>query len=124
MTTAQRSLKDARDVLLDRFRRNEAQAGREAALPGQLGPLDRGCRSQGRLDGEDRDNTLSMNYVQLIPVLVPAIQQQQAEIATLKAGRARFVPSLLSGGLGEGLALGLVPVGLMFAIRRRKAQQA
>jgi endosialidase-like protein len=46
------------------------------------------------------------------------IEQQEARLARLERGRAPIVSSLVSGGLG-GVALCLVPLGLIAAHRRR-----
>ena len=36
-------------------------------------------------EGKDKDKTLGLNYIELIPVLTKAIQEQQKEIDALKA---------------------------------------
>jgi hypothetical protein len=72
---------------------------------------------------------LGLNYAGLTPVLIKAIQEQQktierqdARIASLERARTPIVSSLFPGGF-EGLALGLVPLGLFVAWRRRKDQR-
>lgn len=67
---------------------------------------------------EDSSKTLAINYVQLVPVLVRAVQQQQAEITKLEHEPMPVVSSLLQGG-GGALALALVPLGFFAAWRRR-----
>jgi hypothetical protein len=50
------------------------------------------------------------------------IQQQGAQIAALEHGRAPVMSSFMSGGIGAGVALGLLPLGLITALRRRRKQ--
>jgi Chaperone of endosialidase len=77
---------------------------------------------------------LSLNYLGLQPVLIKAVQEQEktiqwqekalrgleARIALLEHGRAPVMSSFSFGNLGTGIALGLLPVGLIAASRRRK----
>jgi endosialidase-like protein len=72
---------------------------------------------------------LGINYNGLGPVLIKAIQEQQkmieaqqAQIARLERGRAPLISYVVPGSLG-GLALGLVPLGLV-AARRKRANQS
>jgi Chaperone of endosialidase len=71
---------------------------------------------------------LSINYTALLPVMIKAVQEQQkviegqqARIAKLEAGRAPVMSSVLGGRIGEGFVLGLVPLGLLVGLRRRRA---
>lgn len=73
---------------------------------------------------------LSINYVELLPVVIKAVQEQQAvirqqdaRIAALERERAPVTSSLFSGGLGGGLAAGLIPLGLIVAFRRNRKRQ-
>ncbi len=63
---------------------------------------------------EGEDGTLSMTYQGLIPVLINAIQEQQAEINALKSGGGVAPQSASLGGLrgSPWLALGLPVSGL------------
>jgi hypothetical protein len=36
------------------------------------------------IEGSDKDKTLSVNYISLIPVLTKAIQEQQEQLSTQK----------------------------------------
>jgi hypothetical protein len=70
---------------------------------------------------------LTVDYVALVPVLMKAVQeqnkiitQQGARIAALEGARGSSRVSSLLGGTA---AIGLLPVGLVLARRRRKAQQ-
>ena len=70
---------------------------------------------------------LSVNYTALLPVMIRAVQEQQKiierqndRIASLEQGRAPALSSIFSGRLGEGVALGLLPLGLVAALRRRR----
>jgi Chaperone of endosialidase len=69
---------------------------------------------------------LSINYTALLPVMIKAVQEQQktieqqnSRIALLERKRAPMMSSLFSGDLGAALALGLVPLGLIAAKRRK-----
>ena len=65
---------------------------------------------------------LTVNYTELVPLLIKTVQEQDARIAELERVRA---PARLSlDQVGGGTALGLLPLGLVFASRRRKEQQA
>jgi hypothetical protein len=68
--------------------------------------------------------TLTVNYTELVPVLIKTVQEQNARISELEA-RVR-APVRLSSlyDLGGGAALGLLPLGLVLAWRRRKDQAA
>jgi hypothetical protein len=53
------------------------------------------------------------------------IKQQEARIAALERGRAPLMSSVLSGGgITAGIALGLFPMGLLVAVRRRNKRAA
>jgi hypothetical protein len=72
------------------------------------------------------DAMLALNYAGLVPVLVKAVQEQQAiireqgrEIAALQVGR-KGSASLPSGGTGVALAFGLLPLGLFVGRRLRR----
>jgi len=52
------------------------------------------------------DGNLALNYVQLVPVLVRAVQQQQAEITKLENEPTTSVSSLSQGSAG-GARVGL-----------------
>ena len=61
-------------------------------------------------------------------VLINSVQEQQRTIEQLEARLARmergFRPAVsegLPGGLGTGVALGLLPLGLVIATRKRKS---
>jgi hypothetical protein len=69
---------------------------------------------------EDPDKMLAVNYVQLVPVLVRAVQQQQAEITKLEQAPGPVTASSLQGG-SAALALGLLPLGF-FVLRRRRTE--
>jgi hypothetical protein len=67
---------------------------------------------------------LAMNYTGLVPVLVKAVQEQQAiiqeqgrQIAALQSERKSSVSLRSSDGIGVALAFGLLPMGLI--VRRR-----
>jgi hypothetical protein len=71
---------------------------------------------------------LQVNYLGLLPVAIKAIRDQQevirrqeARLEALERDRhPTMLSSLLSPGLGGGLALGLLPMGLVFGLRRRR----
>jgi hypothetical protein len=70
---------------------------------------------------------LSINYTELLPVVIKAVQEQQqvirqqeARISTLERQRSPATSSLLPVRLGGGVALALLPVGLFVGIRKRK----
>jgi hypothetical protein len=73
--------------------------------------------------GSDPEGTLGMNYSELVPVLIQAMQEQQAEIESLEARLSRLenrsdqpdIYSYLLSGIG---AAGLV-MGLMTLTRRK-----
>jgi hypothetical protein len=76
--------------------------------------------------GEKADDTLGLNYAELVPVLINAVQEQQkiidrqeARLDTLERGRGSVLSNLVPSGLG-GLALGLVPLGLIASRRKRQ----
>jgi len=78
----------------------------------------------------ERSGMLSINYTALIPVVIKAIQEQQAvverqaaRIAALEQARPSTASSLPTGGVGTGLALGLLPLGLVAGLRNRKKRQ-
>jgi hypothetical protein len=53
------------------------------------------------------------------------IQRQEARIAALEQGKSPLASSLMSlGGIETGLVVGLLPVGLVVAVRRRKKQKS
>jgi hypothetical protein len=52
------------------------------------------------------------------------IEKQDARIATLEQGRGRVASSILTGGIGTGVALSLLPLGVVVALRRRKGEKA
>jgi hypothetical protein len=87
--------------------------------------------SSGREYGCDQ-GMLSVNYATLLPVAIKAVQEQQvvidrqeARLAALERRREPVMSSLLSGGgLGGGVALGLLPFGLFLALRRRGKQES
>jgi hypothetical protein len=73
--------------------------------------------------GEDENGTLAVNYQEIVPVLIKAIQEQQAEIDLLSGGQAGGVQGaptrsgvaaswwlLLAGGLA---------IPAVLAVRRR-----
>ncbi|HMI85285.1 MAG TPA: tail fiber domain-containing protein [Polyangiaceae bacterium] len=69
---------------------------------------------------------MTVNYVELLPLLIQSAQEQhrliakqEARIAELERGRSAVKGSSLIGGA----MLGLIPVGLVLATRRRKGQQ-
>lgn len=81
--------------------------------------------------------TLSLNYNGLVPVVVKAVQEQQKMIlaqqkvmadqaARIEALERALKPSTISsnakGGLGALAAMGLVPIGMFVARRRRKTR--
>lgn len=63
---------------------------------------------------------LSLTYSDLIPVMAKAIQEQQKVIQRLERERSPVMTSSFSGGLGGGLALALLPLGIVTALRRRR----
>jgi hypothetical protein len=76
---------------------------------------------------------LQVNYLGLLPVAIKAIRDQQevirrqeARLEALEHERRTTLSSLLPGGLGRGLggglALGLLPLGLVVGLRRRRDQ--
>jgi len=72
---------------------------------------------------------LSLNYTALLPVAIKAIQEQQktiqrqeARIAALERGHVSAAPTSLGGGVWAGLALALLPLGMMVVTRGRKKQ--
>jgi hypothetical protein len=80
-----------------------------------------------RADG--KTGMLGINYVALVPVAVRAIQEQErviraqdARIAALESRLRPSTVSLNSGYGGLGLALGLLPVGLIFVRRRNRSK--
>jgi hypothetical protein len=71
---------------------------------------------------------LTVDYMGLIPVLIKGAQEQnkiiskqEARIAALEQGRS---PLNLSSMFGGGAALGLLPLGLILASRRRSRSSA
>jgi Chaperone of endosialidase len=73
--------------------------------------------------GRGRDNELALNYNGLIPVLIKAVQEQQAEINALHAERkASTLSSRGSLGVGAVVAFGFLPFGVvaMRRLRRRR----
>ena len=56
--------------------------------------------------------------------IVGAIRRQEERIASLERGRSPAMASLLPQGLGAGMAIGLIPLGLVVAIRKRKQKTA
>jgi hypothetical protein len=82
--------------------------------------------------GRDGSDTLAVNYPGLVPVMIKALQDQQevierqeARIAALENARAP-IASVFSGGFGRALMFGLVPLGLVTALRghRRRKESA
>jgi len=71
----------------------------------------------------DTSGMLSLTYTDLIPVMAKAIQEQQKVIERLERERSPVMTSSFSGGLGGGLALGLLPLGIIAALRRRREPQ-
>jgi Chaperone of endosialidase len=76
---------------------------------------------------DGRTQMLSINYPALLPVVVKAAQEQQQiiqrledRIARLERGNKPLSYSLPAGGIGLGVAFGLLPLGLFVANRRRK----
>jgi hypothetical protein len=75
--------------------------------------------------GTDRGRAPSLNQTELLPVLVRAVQEQQQMIRRgndrLSALERSDKPLLssLTGGAGGALALGLLPLGLLLAMRRK-----
>jgi len=74
---------------------------------------------------EERRGMLGVDYIALLPVMINAvqaqeriIQKQEARIAILERGRSALN---LSSMLGGGALLGVLPLGLVLASRRRKA---
>jgi len=73
------------------------------------------------VDKDSSTGMLAVNYPALVPVLVKVIQDQEKRIAALE-GRTPMMSSLVSlDGIG-GLAIALLPVGVVVAIRRRRKQ--
>lgn len=72
---------------------------------------------------------LSVNYTALVPVAIRGLQEQQAVIdrlearmARLEQGRSPVLASLFSDHFASAVVAGLLPLGLMMTLRRRKAQ--
>jgi hypothetical protein len=61
---------------------------------------------------------MTVNYTELVPVLIQAVHEQEARIVALERERASLKTSSMLGG---GAILGLLPVGLAMAWRRRKS---
>lgn len=83
--------------------------------------------------GRDGSETLAVNYPGLVPVMIKALQDQQkviegleGRIATLENARAPIAASIFSSGFGQALMFGLVPLGLVTALRehRRRKESA
>jgi hypothetical protein len=81
------------------------------------------------VDGDEAATNLSVNYPALLPVVIKAVQDQQAIIKTLEARiadlerrRQPALGSVFSGGAGPVLALALLPLGLLagWSLRQRK----
>lgn len=82
----------------------------------------------------DHSGMLSVNYTALVPVMVKAIQEQQKliqeqeklarlqedRIATLERERSPITSSMFPSGGAGALLLGMLPLGLFVAFRRRK----
>ena len=70
------------------------------------------------------DALLTVNYTELVPLLIKTAQEQNARISELET-RVR-APVRLSSlyDIGGGAALGLLPLGFVLASRRRKDQAA
>jgi hypothetical protein len=68
------------------------------------------------LDGE----VLTLDYNGLVPLMLKTLQEQNARISELEKARKHVnLTSMLFDG-GGGLTLGLLPLGLVLASRRRK----
>jgi len=61
---------------------------------------------------------MTIDYTEMLPLLIKAVQEQQARIVALERARSS---TKLASILGGGALLGLVPLGLVVASRRRKA---
>lgn len=77
-----------------------------------------------------RTGMLSVNYVAVVPLVVGAIQEQQrvisdqeARIAALENRLRSSTVSSKSGYTGLGIAVGLLPVGLVLGLRRRRPKK-
>jgi hypothetical protein len=77
--------------------------------------------------GDESKGMLGLDYTALIPVLVKAVQDQQRLIASqqaaidrLQSSRAGVAFAPRGDGLLFGLSLGLVPLGMLVVVRRRK----
>ena len=70
--------------------------------------------------GKEPSDPLMMKYEALVPVLIKAVQEQQARIGKLEKERSPVMSSFFSGGFGEGAALGLLPLGWILGRRRRR----
>jgi hypothetical protein len=76
---------------------------------------------------DDGTGMLAVNYVGLVPVLIKAMQEQQATImrqearlARLERGGGGSIQSILLGGVGTALAMCMLPLGAVAAFRRRR----
>lgn len=77
-------------------------------------------------DASTPDSKLGVRYSELIPVLIRSVQEQQALIDKQAARIAHLEQSspLSLGTLGGGGLLAVAPLGIMFALRRRKEAPA
>ena len=73
--------------------------------------------------GTAPSDPLSMRYEALVPVLIKAVQEQQARIDFLERKQTVASTPFPSGALGIGLALGLLPLGMTLRLRKRKADE-
>lgn len=76
-----------------------------------------------------RTGMLGVNYVGVVPLVVGAVQEQQrvisqqeARIAALEARLRSSTVSSTSGYTGLGIAIGLLPIGLVLGLRRRRSK--
>jgi hypothetical protein len=85
-----------------------------------------------RSHGPTSSETLTVAYMELVPILIKAVQEQnktileqEARIAALeRAHLPAKLSSLLLNGVSGGALWGLLPVGVVLAFRRRKPARA
>jgi len=77
--------------------------------------------------GDESKGMLGLDYTALVPVLLKAVQEQQhmiqkqqAQIDELRQGRRPLASSVISDGAMVAVGIGVVPLGLLVAARRRK----
>jgi hypothetical protein len=70
--------------------------------------------------GDPDAQMLSVNYTELLPVVIRAIQEQEARLTALEQRSAVTKSSLFPSGVAEGFFLASLPFGLIAAYRARR----